>query len=415
MITDEMRKYKYNIKYTVDTLIILFNNGDITEIEPGMVTHLYIENDYDNLYFPLMNIGVVIDDELYNRIQNENETVRFRLRINKNLYDINNVFVKYEQYCNDTFISFLNKEVIVKDKTEIKEKQELERTYATQNTRSNNRTFYLFKDDIVKCKSVLNISIQKATLTDLVIYMFNQANINKLLMTKLDNTENITNILIPSGNLIQCISYLNQIKGFYNKGLLLFFDVNNSYFIDKNSKCTCWRKNEVRITHMHVANDDEYDGQLTGMYTDVDRKSNHIFTSNNRLMILNTNVLNDQLQGNAITIINNKNNNVINIKEDTTQIGKSNRMILEAKEDNDYIINELKQTVIENECIIQIAFLGVDFSVFDPNKEFLLTFSDSTLNKTYGGNYRISKMITSLSKSGEELYGATECIFKKQK
>ena len=414
MITDVMKKYRNNIKYSVDTLILLFNNGDTEQIEPGMVTHLFIEKDYENLYFPIINIGITMDDELFHRIQNENETVKFRLRINRNIYDINNNFIKYEQYCNDTFICFLNKEVIVKDKEEIKQKQEIERTIATQNTRANVRTFNLFKDDIIKCKTILNISIKEASLTDLILYMLNKIGINRLLMTKLDNLENIDNILIPSGNLIECLTYLNQIKGFYNKGLLLFFDIDTAYFIDKNSKCSCWRKNEIRITHMHVSNEYDYDSQITGLYTDVDRKSTHVFTSNSKLKIINNNLLNDQLQGNNIVIINNKNNNVENIKENTTQIGTSNKLVLESKEDNKYMISELKQNILENECVIQLAFIGVDIDLFSPNKEFLLTFSDSELNKNYGGNYRIIKTISSLNKDGENLYGAIECIFKKQ-
>jgi len=70
MITEEMRKYRNNIRYKVDTLVILFNDGSTSTVEPGMITSIYIEKDFDNLYFPIINLSVVIDDELYNRIRN---------------------------------------------------------------------------------------------------------------------------------------------------------------------------------------------------------------------------------------------------------------------------------------------------------------------------------------------------------
>ena len=75
MITDEMRKHKNLIKYKVDNFDILFQNGDIEKMNGDMVTHLYIEKDYDDLYFPIINISVSIKDEIYHRIKQENDTV----------------------------------------------------------------------------------------------------------------------------------------------------------------------------------------------------------------------------------------------------------------------------------------------------------------------------------------------------
>lgn len=261
----------------------------------------------------------------------------------------------------------------------------------------------------------MNLSIKKATLQDLVLYMFYNAGITKLLMTIPDNLNIITNTLIPTGNLIECLCYLDKNKGFFNKGMLLFFDIDTAYFIDNNSKCTAWRKNEVRMTHIHISDDESFTSQLTGVYVDEDRKSSHIFANTTNTKIINMNILNDQLSGNNIIIINNKENKVDDIKSNTTQIGKSNTKYLVTKEDNQYTINELKYRMEENECIIQTVVLGIDISVLYPNKEFLITFTDTELNKNYGGNYRISKETFILRKDGENLTNTTECVFKKQK
>ena len=414
MITQAMRDHKVNVRYKVDNLDILFSDGSTEKIQPGMVTHLYIEKDYDHLYFPIMNISVVMDDMVYNRIHGENETVKFRLRINRILYDTNNKYLKYEEYCNDTFICFLNKEVIVKDKESVEDKKNTERSQNTQNTRSNTRNFYLFKDDVIKCKKTLNLSVSSSSLPDLVIYMFNTIGVQKLLMSKPNNLSNISNILIPTGNVIECIRYLDEVKGFFNKGLVLFFDIDTAYFIDNSSRCSAWRKNEVRMTHMHISNQKNVDSQLTGVYIDNDRKSAHIFANTERVKITNSNLLNDQLNGNNITIINNKSNKITTVNEKTTQIGNSNKIVLEAKENNNYTIEAMKYRMKENECNLEIAFIGIDLNTLNPNKEFLLTYDDSTLNKKYGGNYRISKFTAALKKDGEELVGEVDCLFKKQ-
>ena len=89
-----------------------------------MVRHLYIERDYDNLYFPLINISVVMDDLIYHRIKQENDTVRFRVRIIRNIYNKDNELTKYELFCNKTFRCFMDKENIVKDNDLVEIKRE---------------------------------------------------------------------------------------------------------------------------------------------------------------------------------------------------------------------------------------------------------------------------------------------------
>ena len=77
MITQEMRENKNLIKYKIDNFDIMFENGDIEKLNGDMVTHLYIEKDYDDLYFPIVNVSIMMRDELYHRIKQENETVKF--------------------------------------------------------------------------------------------------------------------------------------------------------------------------------------------------------------------------------------------------------------------------------------------------------------------------------------------------
>ena len=167
MITDEMRDNKVNIKYKVENFDVIFENGDIEEIEAGMVRHLYIERDYDNLYFPLINISVVMDDLIYHRIKQENDTVRFRVRIIRNIYNKDNELTKYELFCNKTFRCFMDKENIVKDNDLVEIKRE--KDDATHpGYIANPREFYLFLDNVIDCKKKLNLSVEKSDFTDFI-------------------------------------------------------------------------------------------------------------------------------------------------------------------------------------------------------------------------------------------------------
>ena len=412
MITNEMRTYKNLIKYKIDGFDILFENGDVEKIESGMISHLYIEKDYDNLYFPLINISVLMGDKLYNRINQESETVQFRLKIIKNIYDKDNKFLKYELYCNQLFRSFMEKKNIIKDNQQVEDKENTENSSET--ARGNMRNFYLFTDDIVNCKKMMNLSIESADLTDLVLYLLGECNIKKLLMSKLDNRARVDGMIIPNGNIIDTLKYLENQKGFYNKGAILFFDVDCAYLIDKNAKCTSWRPNEVKITHIHVSNQKNGDSELNGQFISKDRKINHVFTNTNRIDMMNSNVINDQLKGNELVVINAKNNNVKNVSSDSTQIGKPNKRMLVSKNDNSFTMSALQNSLHENECTCDIALLGIDIDLFTPNKEILLTYEDPKLNAKYKGNYRIVKLISMFKKDGDELIGEVQISLKKQ-
>lgn len=414
MITDEMRKYRNSVKYKVESMDILFNNGDIEHIDSGMINHLYIEKDYDNLYFPIFNISAVMSDILYARINKENETVQFRLKIVKNIYDQQGKFLKYELYCNKTFRCFMDKKNIIKDNEQYNDKKQTEKSDSANN-RANPRDFYVFSDEVINCKKILNLSVTDADLTDLVIYIFNECKVEKLLMTKLDNRSRVTNMIIPNGNLIETIKYLDENKGLYKKGMLLFFDLDCAYLIDKNTFCTSWRKNEVRVTHIHISNQKNVDSQMSGQFTNNDRKQTHIFAHTERVEVTNKNLLNDQLKGNAVTVVDAKSNKVTNLNSKLTQIGAPNKNIVNIKSSNEYTISNIETRMIENECVSNMAFLGIDMDVFTPNKEILITYEDVELNKKYGGNYRVSKVTSTLKKDADELVGEIQITVKKQK
>ena len=414
MITDEMRDNKVNIKYKVENFDVIFENGDIEEIEAGMVRHLYIERDYDNLYFPLINISVVMDDLIYHRIKQENDTVRFRVRIIRNIYNKDNELTKYELFCNKTFRCFMDKENIVKDDDLVEIKREKDDAIHPGYI-ANPREFYMFLDNVIDCKKKLNLSVESSDLTDLIIYLFKQRNIDKLLMSILDNSTSVSNMIIPNGNLIENMNFLNEVLGLYKKGMLLFFDIDNAYLIDKNSKCTSWRPNEVRITHIHVSNNKENDSQLNGQYTDKERKQCHLFSHNKRIDMKNSNIINDQIHGNEVTLLNAKTNSVQQIKTSTTQIGDPNSNFVNSKySTNNYVQSTIQTRLYESETICTMSFLGIDVDVFTPNKEIIITYEDPELHKKYSGSYRVIKLTSILKKDAKELVGEIQVVLAKQ-
>ena len=197
--------------------------------------------------------------------------------------------------------------------------------------------------------------------------------------------------------------------------MMLYFDIDNAYLIDKNSACTSWRRNEVRITHIHVANNDSSDSQLNGQYVDKERKQCHLFSHNNRLEIKNSNIINDQMKGNEIALLNAKTNSVDSISTSTTQIGNPNTHLVNSKYSTNGYTNEIIKTRLkESEIICRMSFLGIDIDVFSPNKEIIITFEDPKMHSKYSGSYRILTLVSTLKKDAQELVGEIQVTLAKQ-
>ena len=280
---------------------------------------------------------------------------------------------------------------------------------------ANPREFYIFLDNVIDCKKKLNLSVEKSDLTDLIVYLFNKRNIDKLLLSILDNQMTVENLIVPNGNLIENLIFLDQTLGFYKKGMLLFFDIDNAYLIDRNARCTSWRPNEVRITHIHVVNSANADSQLNGQYTDKDRKQTHLFSHNSRMEMINSNIINDQMNGNEITLVNAKNNSVDSITSQTTQIGNPNSKFVNSKYYmNGYVNNIIKTRLKESEIICQMSFLGIDIDTFTPNKEIIISYDDPELHAKYSGYYRVIQLVSALKKDSQELVGEIQVTLARQ-
>jgi len=414
MITKEMRENKNLIKYKVDNFDIIFQDGGIEKLNGDMVTSIYMEKDYDELYFPIVNISLTIKDELYHKIKQENDTVKFRLRLVRNIYDRDMNFLKYEMAFNEMFVCFKDKENVIEDNRNVETKKGGEGDEAVT-LGTNVRDFYLFTDEVTKCKKYFNLSIQSALMSDLLIYIMQESGISQLLMSKLDSNPSLSNFTVPSGNTVDTILYLNNQKPFYQKGMLLFYDVDTAYLIDKNYKCTAWRKNEVRITHLHISDQESSDSQMNGQFIDKDRKQTHVFCNTERVDIKNTNIMSNQINGNKIRIINAKSNSNSQINPNTTKVNSTNEQILMTKENESNAISDLQTRIEENECICLVSLIGVDMEVVSPNKEILITYEDQKLNKLYGGNYRVSKTTIVMAKDAGELVAEVQVVLKKQK
>lgn len=402
-----------NIKYEPDAVDILFKNGDIESIDPGFVTQIVIEKDYDNSYFPVTSISLNIRPELYTRIVKEKETVKIRLSIIKNLYTKENQFIKYEKLLNEVFCFFLD------DATPLLDKDSIEDVHNTQGETSpsdykNVYTFYIFKEkELTSCKTIIN-DVLDGNMVDITAYIIQKIGLSKILMSPPDNTSTVENFLIPALNVIETFKYLEQKKGIYYKGLLLFFDYDCIYCIDKNYKCTAWRPNENKQTFINIFRKKSDYNTTPGVYVDTSKKTSYIFSNSESVSIESTPIITNQLDGNDAIFITPSENKKTTYKHDLPNRNGNNVKIYVSEDTNKFFTEAESVRLMESNCIVNVAFVDTDISALTPNKEFVIKFEESDVNKEYGGKYRLSKYLAIFKKEGNEFSLLSNCEFKRQ-
>ncbi len=233
-------------------------------------------------------------------------------------------------------------------------------------------------------------------------------------MTKPDNTTQITNFLVPALNVIETFKYIEQKKGIYYKGLLLFFDIDCIYCIDKNYKCTAWRPNESKQTFINIFKKQSEYNNPPSVYVDTKEKTSYIFSNSSSVEIVSQPIVNNQINGNNALFITPSENKKTMYSHDLPSRGNNNVKIYVSEDSNKFFTESESTRMKESNCVINIAFVDTDLSTLTPNKEFVIKFEESDVNKNYGGKYRLSRYVALFKKEGNEFSLLSNCEFKRQ-
>lgn len=404
--------YSNNIKYEPESILIVFKNETIT-IDPSFISELMMEKNFDTEYFPVTKLSITLKVDIYKRMIEEKDTVKIRLKIRKNLYDKNNKFIKYNILFNELFCFFTDDETPLMDKESIANARKVEGENSPNNYKQV-YTFYLFKEtELTGCKKVIN-EVISGSLVDMAAFLFNKAGSTKVLMTPPDNTSVSNNLLIPTLNVIQAFNYIEQKIGIYKKGMLLFFDYTHAYLLDKNYKCTAWKPNELKQTLIYIFNRNSQYNVVNGAYPNQQEKTTYLFTNTDSVTMASNSIISNQLEGNKILLITPSKNKNYTITQPGSTRGDINTKVVINKDSNQYLVQSERMRVVENNCTIQVSFLNTDVEAFVPNREFSIKFEDLSINKKFGGNYRLSNVLTVFKKDGKEFVSYTTCILKRQ-
>ena len=167
-------------RYIVSEFNIIYPDATTTKLTHGEILGLGIEKDFDDCYYPLLNIKLLLDYNTYYKIMENKTTVRFKFKlgkfiVDKTTMDADGVDAKkfIENVFDCTFGIYIDDDVMAMDKELHKQTVDI---LGEQQLSKTTYDFYLFKDEDLKSgKFTTNRVLSNCNMTNALMYLFSAA------------------------------------------------------------------------------------------------------------------------------------------------------------------------------------------------------------------------------------------------
>lgn len=409
---DDWDEYGYDISITINY------DGNLVQLKPAQMQSLLIEKNYDNSNLPVLILSIS-EASTSSKINNKTEFIisidRFiavkdnKGKIKQKKNKINVLRDTFSPIITDTTPDSDNLLSDIFSKENKIKKDEL-----TAEDLTAQKKYTLFrKKDLISSKFVYNDVLKDMTMTKAINLLLSKAGVSKTLMTNLDNTDIIPELLFMPIGLIQQLTYLKNYYGWHREDTLIFMDFDVTYIIRMNGQCTAWRPGETKLVTFYldtVNKGDNVKGGMTQMGSDV-----YINVGSNNYNEQDSTSVVEQTTGTNTIMINEDSGSVATIQgtKTNTLSGSGSTNIKTTKGHNPYLKNWVTYRSREQSSAMTLTCNNIDFFLLTPNKEYRLVSSKSKIAKNIKGTYRISSVSTSFGKDGNSFSSKTNVTLKK--
>ncbi len=417
---------KYICKYIVKTFVIKLEDQKI-EIDHSNILSIEYLNDYERHITSMLKVALRIDVRKKLWIIKNKEKISVKFELVKKGIDIESEkeVIGEEEVWNEEFTPYFSDEddthdfSSLEDRLDVNEsgntrvdETEEENYYETQ----NQFDLYLFQSKLLKASRFsFNRIYTENTLQNMVGEMLTESKHEKVLMSKFDNEEVYKEMLLPPLPIFKCLIYLDQYYGFYEKGAVIYYDVDAAYILNSDGKVTAKREEEWPETNFLVKElTASQPGQ--GMVRKEGEKVFYPTVSENEVNPQKlSNAQNVEL-GSKATIVTTDdievNKHEGSLKYDNTNTNEAITMI---KKGTKYTGSIMQARMDEMECVVYINGENFDINAFTPNKTFKLTFDETTKQERFGKNeYRLCYSYHFLALESTELMKSSHRIILKK-
>lgn len=410
-------------KYSIEDIIIIYEDGTTDTIPQDNIIYMYIEKDYFKNFLPIFNIKCMITDDLYIKLNKNNP--KYKVQVNKfylnndgTAFDKNNSTIVQQKFINDIFININKVDLSPSMMKNLYDRNDINMKDDRTELEKANKEFdlYLFKEDSISYRKLNNKIFQNTDLISTIIALSQLTDQNKLLISYLDNTDVYDNIIIPQNlTFIGIIKYLQSIYGLYNTSYFLFDDFDTMYLLNKDTKCTALKKGELQRVYINYEDILDPKGNRYGFERQVPYKAYRIYCIDSP-QITNINNQSNELLYDDLVYMDTNNGNETKVEiTGEKNIGIRNTKIVDNKYGNEFVINSFIYENKLNQTTIMSSFNELDIDILTPNKEYYIDIKlDNYDYSKIKGLVKLSRMMTVFQKTDDSIFTAnTKCEFKR--
>lgn len=275
---------------------------------------------------------------------------------------------------------------------------------------------YLLNKQLLNASTkTVNKIYSSGTIQQFVGELLTSTKHKNVLMSKMENPKQYTELLIPALPAWKALIYLDEYYGFYKTGAIVYYDIDKLYILNSNGKSTALTKGEIPETTFLVR---ETSKAIPG--NGMVRKPNEAVYYIN---IPETNISPQRISEAKNAEVGSEAKIVVSDSL-SIDIADANQSYMEQrneyikyikKDDNQFTASIVKARMEENDCIIYISGTNFDMRAFTPNKVFQLVFDEPSKQKKYGNKkYRLVYAYHYLSLASMEYMNSTHRIVLKQ-
>lgn len=218
--------YEYSINNVTLTLDTNYNFND------GTIVYLNIINDYDKRKLPIIQAGIELDRSMIQKIYKYKDTAKIK-------FDIFEHKINHAKEVINTSLYLRHSFNIIPAFTETKYKISTDTT--TEENMDQIRSYQYFEMYLIDMDAVNWFNKQLSgifkdssvpSVLEALLYMRNiPAKVTMATPTLLNNVQKY--IILPLGNLVDNINYLNTVYGMYSAFPTIYYDLKNLYCVDR--------------------------------------------------------------------------------------------------------------------------------------------------------------------------------------
>ncbi len=375
-------RYKINLTYVHKTGKNKYVNYSFTSADN--VAGCIIHSDYVNNNMPIIILDLYIQSKIANIMLNTDNMQSDYIILNISKFDINDDMEIELPYIEGIFNYYSFDQI---DKSAV--------VNFDENINQNDPDLImrkikigLHKSDLIRGNSIVtNGIINNTTMQDLVQDCLNRSGLKTVVEQFNYNTKLDQIIIPPSESLSKVIENLNEISVFYKTQYRFFMDFDVTYLISSSGNAVPKKGETINSVMFDIGDITDKTVELEGVQIIKKRGFYYVPITFKDCQLADDYIASQQYS--SLTVIGSNSIGQTNLDLRSGDNAINLTKTIRINNNNSHMIENLASSIANSNTAVSIYKVGVDNSIFTPNKEYSIKYNN-TYDENHNGYYLLN-------------------------